>query len=94
MSSTTISSDPATGTAAKVTTFLFALTVVFFLLAGLVTVVGQTALLGLGDATAARGWAEAMAPYAFGGASAAGLLSFVLSYWQGPGHGDDVADDD
>lgn len=35
-----------------------------------------------------------MAPYAFGGASAAGLLSFVLSYWRGPGHGDDVADDD
>ncbi|MFD4249036.1 hypothetical protein ACFWQL_04780 [Amycolatopsis thermoflava] len=64
----------------RIVTFLFALTVVFFLLAGLAIVVGQIATLAAGEATAARHWAAAVAPYAFGGASVAGLLSFALSY--------------
>ncbi|MFD9700107.1 hypothetical protein [Lentzea sp. NPDC059081] len=61
---------------------LFGLSVVFFLLAGLAVVVGQAATLIAGDATAARAWSTALAPYAFGGASVAGLLSFALSYGQ------------
>ena len=69
---------PATAT--RVATFLFAFSVVFFLLAGLAIVVGQIGALAAADATAARHWASALAPYAFGGASVAGLLSFALSY--------------
>ncbi|MCP2166593.1 hypothetical protein [Goodfellowiella coeruleoviolacea] len=80
MSSTLNRPTPARARTARITTFLFALTVVFFLLAGLVIVVGQIAALVAGDATAARHWAGTVAPFAFGGASAAGLLSFVLSY--------------
>ncbi|HEX7301751.1 hypothetical protein [Lentzea sp.] len=59
---------------------LFGVSVVFFLLAGLAIVVGQAVALAAGDATAARHWAGAVAPFAFGGASVAGLLSFALSY--------------
>ncbi|GAA4708105.1 hypothetical protein GCM10023215_56630 [Pseudonocardia yuanmonensis] len=80
--------------ASRVTTFLFALSVVFFLVAGLAIVVGQIVALAAGDATAARHWASAVAPYAFGGASVSGLLSFALSYKKGadghtPSDGDD-----
>lgn len=85
MSSTMSPPAPAPAGATRITTFLFALSVVFFLLAGLAIVVGQVATLAVGDATAARQWASALAPYAFGGASVSGLLSFALSYRSGPG---------
>lgn len=100
MSSTT--NAPAIPTAApsrltRATTFCFALTVVFFLLAGSAIVIGQVAALAAGDATAARHWASALAPYAFGGASVAGLLSFALSYRSGgestPVSGGETEDD-
>jgi hypothetical protein len=74
--------------AVRITTFLFALSVVFFLLAGLAIVAGQLGALAAGDATAARHWATALAPYAFGGASIAGLLSFALSYREQDPDGD------
>ncbi|MCF7550693.1 hypothetical protein [Pseudonocardia sp. WMMC193] len=80
----------------RVITALFVVTVVFFLLAGLTIVLGQTATLIGGNADAARAWATALKPYAFGGASAAGLLSFALIYWHGEQHdgaGDDTDDD-
>ncbi|RSM78159.1 hypothetical protein DMH04_33910 [Kibdelosporangium aridum] len=77
MSSTT---NQQTATPTRIATFLFALTVVFFLIAGMAIVVGQIVTLVGGDATAARQWASALGPYAFGGASVAGLLSFALSY--------------
>jgi hypothetical protein len=96
MSSTTNESAAAPPTPSRTTrvlTNLFALTVLFFLLAGLVIVIGQAVMLAAGDATAARGWASAVAPYAFGGAAAAGVLAFLLSYAT---HGDHDAhiDDD
>lgn len=78
MSSTTNTTAPSAPS--RPVTFCFAVSVVFFLLAGLAIVVGQTAALAGGDATAARDWAETLGPYAFGGASVAGLLSFALSY--------------
>jgi hypothetical protein len=77
MNSTTVTT-PAR--ASRITTALFAITVVFFLLAGLAIVVGQAVALAAGDAVAARSWASALGPYAFGAASAAGLLSFALTY--------------
>src|SRR3712207_9259108 len=64
----------------RVLTHLFALSVLFFLLAGLVIVITQAVALAAGDATAARGWGSMLAPYAFGGASVAGVLAFLLSY--------------
>ncbi|WP_432570698.1 hypothetical protein [Kineococcus sp. SYSU DK005] len=92
--------DPARRSALRtLTTAAFVLSVVFFLLAGLVTVVGQSVTLVAGDASAAREWADHLAPYAFGGASAAGLLSFALSYGShqaadGDGADEDPADED
>jgi hypothetical protein len=77
----------------RVLTNVFALTVLFFLTAGLVIVVGQAAMLAAGDATAARQWAAAVAPYAFGGAAIAGVLSFLLSYGAAGKHDDHIDDD-
>ena len=64
-------------------TFLFTLSVVVFLLAGLAIVIGQAVILAGGDATGARHWQAALVPFAFGGASVAGLLAFALTYWHG-----------
>src|SRR5690349_24340162 len=77
----------------RVLTNLFALTVLFFLLAGLVIVIGQAATLAAGNATAAREWGSAVAPYAFGGAAAAGVLAFLLSYGATGTHDDHIDDD-
>jgi hypothetical protein len=71
------------GRAHHVITFLFTLSVVVFLLAGLAIVVGQAVFLVGGDATGARAWQAALVPFAFGGASVAGLLAFALTYWHG-----------
>src|SRR5690242_226637 len=92
MSSTT-NAPAAPPRTARVLTNLFALAVLFFLLAGLVIVLGQAALLAAGDATAARGWASTVAPYAFGGAGVAGVLSFLLSYGKAGEHDDHIDDD-
>ncbi|MFI6701561.1 hypothetical protein ACIBJC_21800 [Streptomyces sp. NPDC050509] len=95
MSSTMNSPAPAPAPArtTHLTTFLFAVAVVFFLLAGAAIVLGQIVTLAAGDATAARSWATELAPYAFGGASVAGLLSFALSYrHRGDGHGEPDGD--
>lgn len=105
MSSTTMPPPPSSSSSStpgieaenaptRLATHLFAAVVVFFLLAGLVIVLGQSVLLALGDADAARDWEETMAPWAFGGASVAGLLSFALSYGRTAEHADDDADDD
>ena len=96
MSSTTNESAAAPPTPSRterVLTNVFALTVLFFLLAGLVIVLGQAATLVAGNATAARGWASALAPYAFGGAAVAGVLSFLLSYGAAGKHDDHIDDD-
>jgi hypothetical protein len=96
MSSTTNESATAPPTPSRPTcvlTNLLALTVLFFLLAGLVIVVGQAVMLAAGDATAARAWASAVAPYAFGGAAIAGVLSFLLSYAAGDEHDAHIDDD-
>ena len=82
---------PSTGP--RIITFLFALSVVVFLLAGLTIVVGQAVILAGGDAAGARDWQQALVPFAFGGASVAGLLAFVLTYWHGEdedGHNEDA----
>ncbi|MDA3626099.1 hypothetical protein OU415_11690 [Saccharopolyspora sp. WRP15-2] len=80
MSSTTNAPAPTTSRPTHIATFLFVVAVVFFLIAGLAIVTGQIAALVAGDATGARNWADALGPYAFGGASISGLLSFALSY--------------
>jgi hypothetical protein len=64
----------------QVVEFLFTLSVIFFLLAGLAIVVGQIFTLLQGDSAAARSWKTDLAPYAFGGASVAGIFAFLLSY--------------
>jgi hypothetical protein len=96
MSSTTNESAAAPPTPSRPTralTNLFALTVLFFLIAGLVIVIGQAVALAAGDAAAARGWASTLAPYAFGGAAVAGVLAFLLSYGAGGEHDDHIDDD-
>jgi hypothetical protein len=95
MSSTTNESaaPPSPSRLTRVTTNLFALSVLFFLLAGLVIVVTQAVALAAGDATAARGWGSTLAPYAFGGASVAGVLAFLLSYGAVGRHDDHIDDD-
>ncbi|MDA3629632.1 hypothetical protein OU415_29680 [Saccharopolyspora sp. WRP15-2] len=90
MSSTTSAPAPTSSARpTRIATALFVISVVFFLIAGAAIVIGQIAILAAGDATAARHWASALGPYAFGGASVAGLLSFALSYRRGGG---DAAD--
>jgi hypothetical protein len=96
MSSTKSESAAAAPTPSRterVLTNLFALTVLFFLLAGLVIVIGQAAALAGGHATAARQWASAIAPYAFGGAAVSGVLAFLLSYGAAGKHDDHIDDD-
>ena len=96
MSSTKNESPAAVPTPSRterIVTHLFALTVLFFLLAGLVIVIGQAATLVAGDATAARGWASALAPYAFGGAAVSAVLAFLLSYGATGRHDDHIDDD-
>jgi hypothetical protein len=70
------------GPAARLALFLFKITLIFFLLGGLAIVVGQAGALIAGDATFARTLKSTLAPYAFGGASVAGILAFLLSYRQ------------
>lgn len=87
------SAAPTPSRTERVLTNLFALTVLFFLLAGLVIVIGQAAALAGGHATAARQWASAIAPYAFGGAAVSGVLAFLLSYGAAGKHDDHIDDD-
>jgi hypothetical protein len=93
MSSTTNESAAAPSRTTRVLTNLFAASVLFFLLAGLAIVICQAVALASGDATAARGWASTLAPYAFGGASVAGVLAFLLSYGAAGKHDDHIDDD-
>ncbi|GAA0307323.1 hypothetical protein [Kineococcus aurantiacus] len=82
----------APGATRRATTHLFALSVVFFLAAGAAIVLTQAVALAGGDAAAARDLEERLAPFAFGGASAAGLLSFLLGYGQRAAHAQDQDD--
>jgi hypothetical protein len=87
---------PTTRLGPRIITHLFALSVVVFLLGGLAIVVGQAVILAGGDAAGARHWEETLTPIAFGGASVAGLLAFVLTYWHGEnedGHDTDEEED-
>jgi hypothetical protein len=93
MSSTTNESAAPPSRTTRVLTNLFAASVLFFLLAGLAIVICQAVALASGDATAARGWASTLAPYAFGGASVAGVLAFLLSYGAAGEHDDHIDDD-
>ena len=96
MSSTTNESaaaPPMPSRTTRVLTNLFALTVLFFLLAGLAIVIGQASALAVGNAAAARQWASTMAPYAFGGAAVAGVLAFLLSYGAAGEHDGHIDDD-
>ena len=70
------------GPASRLALLLFKISLIFFLLAGLCIVVGQAAALIGGDATLARTIKTVLAPYAFGGASVAGILAYLLSYRQ------------
>lgn len=77
----------------RVLSALFIVSVIVFLLGGLAIVVGQALQLALGNASGARAWEDHLAVIAFGGASVAGLLAFLLTYGQ---HDDDeeaVTDD-
>lgn len=95
MSATTTETQapPVPSVPTRVLTSLFAATVLFFLLAGLLIVIGQAAALAGGDASAARQWATTLAPYAFGGAAVAGVLSFLLSYGEAGEHDEHIDDD-
>lgn len=68
------------GPAARLALLLFKISVIFFLLAGLAIVIGQTVALVAADAAWARSIKSTLAPYAFGGASVAGILAYLLSY--------------
>lgn len=68
------------GPAARLALVLFKISVIFFLLAGLAIVLGQAGALIGADATLARTVKTVLAPYAFGGASVAGILAYLLSY--------------
>jgi hypothetical protein len=96
MSSTT--NRPATTPLVpRIITHLFTIAVIAFLLGGAAIVITQSIALAGGDATAARDWEETLTPLAFGGASVAGLLAFVLTYWHGEnedGHDDTEEADD
>ncbi len=70
------------GPASRLALFLFKISLIFFLIAGLCIVVGQAGALIGGDATLARTIKTVLAPYAFGGASVAGILAYLLSYRQ------------
>ena len=70
------------GPASRLALFLFKISLIFFLLAGLCIVLGQAGALIAADATLARTIKSVLAPYAFGGASVAGILAFLLSYRQ------------
>ena len=70
------------GPAARTALFLFKISLIFFLIAGLCIVVGQAGALIAADATLARTIKTVLAPYAFGGASVAGILAYLLSYRQ------------
>lgn len=84
---------PAPSLPTRVLTNLFAATVLFFLIAGLLIVIGQAVTLAAGHAAAARQWAATLAPYAFGGAAVAGVLSFLLSYGAAGEHDEHIDDD-
>ncbi len=77
----TATRDPH-GPAARVALLLFKISLIFFLLAGLCIVLGQAGALIAADATLARTIKSVLAPYAFGGASVAGILAYLLSYRQ------------
>lgn len=68
------------GPAARLALFLFKISLIFFLIAGLCIVLGQAGALIAADATLARTIKTVLAPYAFGGASVAGILAYLLSY--------------
>ncbi|MCD1284352.1 MULTISPECIES: hypothetical protein [unclassified Brevibacterium] len=66
---------------AAVCSHLFAVSTVLFLLAGAVIVVCQIVLIVAAQGMVAIDVAEAVGPYAFGTSSVAGLLAFVLTYF-------------
>jgi hypothetical protein len=68
------------GPASRAALFLFRISLIFFLIAGLCIVLGQAGALIAADATLARTIKTVLAPYAFGGASVAGILAYLLSY--------------
>ena len=70
------------GPASRLALLLFKISLIFFLLAGLCIVLGQAGALIAADATLARTIKSVLAPYAFGGASVAGILAYLLSYRQ------------
>ncbi|AHK34226.1 hypothetical protein OPAG_01396 [Rhodococcus opacus PD630] len=73
---------------------LFRISVVAFLLGGLAIVLGQTVGLILGDGVVVTHVEELLAPYAYGAAGIAGLLSFVLSYFHHGGEEDALGNED
>jgi hypothetical protein len=78
----TIARRDTHGPAARLALLLFKISLIFFLIAGLCIVVGQAGALIAADATLARTIKTVLALYAFGGASVAGILAFLLSYRQ------------
>lgn len=65
----------------KIISAIFRISVVVFLLGGLVIVVLQAAGLVMGDGEFVTGSEEMLAPRAYGSAGVAGLLAFALSYF-------------
>lgn len=60
----------------------FRISVVAFLLGGLVVVALQAAGLALGNGDFVDAVSDVVAPWAYGAAGVAGLLAFVLSYFR------------
>ena len=67
------------GPAARLALLLFKISVIFFLLAGLAIVVGQTVALIGADATWARSIKSTLAPYAFDVSAPLGSFTLVVS---------------
>lgn len=65
-----------------VVSHLFAASTVLFFIGGALIVLCQAAQLLLGHGMGAIDVAEAIGPYAFGTSSVAGILAFILTYFQ------------
>jgi len=69
----------------RIVSHLFALSTVLFMVGGLVIVVGQLAMIIVGDGDRAQSIADSLGPYVFGISTVAGLFAFVLSYFKRTG---------
>jgi hypothetical protein len=80
----------------KIICTLFRISTLTFLLGGLTIVTGQAIGIIVGNGHFVTSFEEALAPWAYGAAGIAGLLSFVLMYFHREAHytGDEHDEED